>query len=165
MRLTPIDIQQCFFSTKFRGYDIQEVRAFLEQAADSLEAVITDKNKIQKKLNMIKQEITGYKKREDIFKRAILNSQKLLEESKRNAEKTSELIMAEAELKAEKILSHAQTRLVQLHQDIAELKRQRIQLESQIRATIETHSKLLDNCQEESKVTDEEDSKVKLFNK
>ena len=36
---------------------------------------------------------------------------------------------ADAEVKAEKILNRAHSRLSQLHEDIAELKRQRVQIE------------------------------------
>ena len=70
----------------------------------------------------------GYKKREEIFKRAILNSQKVLEQMKQNAQKSAELIIAEAEVNAEKMLNRAHNRLAQLHEDIAELKRQRMQI-------------------------------------
>ena len=82
---------------------------------------------------------------------------------KQNARKSAELIVAEAEVKAEKILSRAQNRLSQLHEDIAELKRQRSQIEVQIRSVIEGHAKLLDIGKEESRIREEEDGKLKLF--
>ena len=37
MNLTPLDIQQQKFKTKFRGFDIREVDAFLEQLANAFE--------------------------------------------------------------------------------------------------------------------------------
>ena len=82
---------------------------------------------------------------------------------KENARKTGELAIAEAEVKAERILNHAHNRLAQLHEDIAELKRQRMQIEVQIRAIIETHTKLMDMGQEEMRKMDEDDSKLKVF--
>ena len=84
---------------------------------------------------------------------------------KQNAQKTAERLIAEAELNAEKILNRAHGRLAQLHEDIAELKRQRMQIEVQIRAILETHTKLLDMGKEESKDADDEDLKVKLLNR
>ena len=84
---------------------------------------------------------------------------------KENAHKSSELIIANAEVKAEKILNSAHNRLSQLHEDISELKRQRMQIEAQIRSVIETHTKLLDMGKEEAKALDDADSKVKFFQK
>jgi len=82
---------------------------------------------------------------------------------KQNARKSAELVIADAEIKAEKILSRAQNRLEQLHEDIAELKRQRMQIEVQIRSIIESHSKLLEIGKEEAGIREEEDAKLKLF--
>jgi len=84
---------------------------------------------------------------------------------KKNARKSSELVIAEAEVRAEKILNRAHSRLAQLHEDIAELKRQRMQIEVQIRSVIESHSKLLEIGKDSMETSDEEDSKLKLLKK
>ena len=74
----------------------------------------------------------------------LINAHKTVEQMKANAEREARLIIADAELKAEKTLQSAHQRLAQLHQDIAELKRQRIQLESKLRSTIESYQQMLD---------------------
>jgi cell division initiation protein len=84
---------------------------------------------------------------------------------KENARKSSELIVANAEIKAEKTLNQAHNRLAQLHADIAELKRQRMQIEIQVRSILEAHSKLLDLGKEEEEALDEVESRVKLLKK
>ncbi|MEJ2098872.1 MAG: DivIVA domain-containing protein, partial [Desulfobacterales bacterium] len=35
MKITPLDIQQQKFKTRFRGFDIREVNAFLKQIAET----------------------------------------------------------------------------------------------------------------------------------
>jgi cell division initiation protein len=116
-------------------------------------------------IRRLELEIQGYKKREETFKRALLNSQKVLDQMKENARKSAELIIAESEVKAEKILNKANNRLAQMHEDIAELKRQRTQIEVQISSVIEAHSKLLEISKEGMKEMDEEDDKVRLLKK
>lgn len=165
IKLTPTDIQHKQFRVKFRGFDIREVDGFLEETATGFETLLDENEKLRGKTERLNLENQGYKKREEIFKRAILNSQKVLEQMKQNAQKTAERLIAEAELNAEKILNRAHGRLAQLHEDIAELKRQRMQIEVQIRAILETHTKLLDMGKEESKDADDEDLKVKLLNR
>ena len=165
LKITPLDIQQQQFRTRFRGFDVHEVDTFLEQMAESFESMQAETEDCMEKIQRLEHEIRGYKEREDAFKRAMLNSQKVLEQMKENARKSSELIVANAEIKAEKILNQAHNRLAQLHADIAELKRQRMQIEIQVRSIIEAHSKLLDLGKEEAKALDEVESKVKLLKK
>ena len=165
MKITPLDIQQQQFKTRFRGFDIREVDAFLEQMADAFETLQKDNQNRSEAVRRLELEIQGYKKREETFKRALLNSQKVLDQMKDNARKSAELIIAESEVKAEKILNKAHNRLAQLHEDIAELKRQRTQIEVQISSIIEAHSRLLEIGKEGMKESDEEDAKIRLLKK
>jgi cell division initiation protein len=163
VNITPLDIQQQKFKTRIRGFDVREVDAFLEQVANVFESLQRTHKGMQEEVRRLELEIQGYRKREETFKRALLNSQKVLDQMKDNARKSAELIIAEAEVKAEKILNNAHNRLAQLHEDISELKRQRTQIEVQIGSIVEAHSKLLDLSKEGAKAMDEEDAKLKLL--
>ncbi|MGW8300641.1 MAG: DivIVA domain-containing protein [Desulfobacterales bacterium] len=165
MKVTPLDIQQQQFKTRFRGFDIREVDAFLEQMAETVESLQKENQNLGDEVRRLELEIQGYRKREETFKRALLNSQKVLDQMKDNARRSAELLIAEAEVKAEKILNKAHNRLAQLHEDITELKRQRTQIEVQISSIIEAHSRLLEIGKEGMKESDEEDAKVKLLKK
>jgi len=163
MNITPLDIQQQKFKTRIRGFDVREVDAFLEQVANVFESLHRTHKGMQEEVRRLEIEIQGYRKREETFKRALLNSQKVLDQMKDNARKSAELIIAEAEVKAEKILNNAHNRLAQLHEDISELKRQRTQIEVQIGSIVEGHSKLLELSKEGAKTMDEEDAKLKVL--
>ncbi|RLB83363.1 MAG: DivIVA domain-containing protein [Deltaproteobacteria bacterium] len=163
MTITSLDIQQQQFKTRFRGFDVREVDMFLEQMADVFESLQKENKNLREEITRLKIETQGYKGREETFKRVMLNSQRVLEQMKQNASKSAELLIADAEVNAEKILSRAQNRLAQLYEDIAELKRQRMQIEVQIRSIIESHSKLLEIGKEETELREGEDSKLKLF--
>lgn len=165
MKTTALDIQQQQFKVRFRGFDIREVDKFLEQIADSFASLQQENESLHEKITRLRLESQGYKEREETFKRVMLNSQKVLDQMKKNAQKSAELVIADAEVRAEKILNRAHSRLAQLHEDIAELKRQRMQIEVQIRSVIEAHSKLLEIGKESIEISDEEDSKLKLLKK
>jgi len=81
-KITPTDIQQQQFKVKFRGFDIREVDGYLEKTATVLETLLDENEKLRGKTERLNLENQGYKKREEIFKRAILNSQKVLEQMK-----------------------------------------------------------------------------------
>ncbi len=113
MKMTPLDIQQQQFKTRFRGFDVREVDTFLEQTSGAFETLQRENEDYQEEIRRLELEIQGYKKREETFKRALLNSQKVLDQMKENARKSAELIIAEAEVKAEKILNKSHNRLAQ----------------------------------------------------
>jgi len=163
MKITSLDIQQKRFTTRFRGFDISEVDEFLEKIADEFGVLRGEQDMLEKEIGILEKENKGYRSREENFKRVMLNSQKVIEEMKNNARKSAEMINAEAEVKAEKILINAHTKLAELQDEIMELKRQRIKLNMGIRAILETHSKLLDLDEESVIKSGEEDSKVKYL--
>jgi cell division initiation protein len=163
MKITPIDIQQKKFKIKFRGFDVQDVDGYLEEIADVIETLTAENNGLREKSRRLELEGKAFRKQEESFKKVMLSSQKVIEQMKANAHKSSELIIAGAEVKAEKVLNGAHNRLAQLHEDIAELKRQRMQIVVQIRSIIESHTKLLELSNEEANTSDEADSKVQLL--
>jgi cell division initiation protein len=160
MKITPADIQQQQFRIRFRGFDVSQVDSFLERIADEFKTLIAENDNKQKEFQKLEREIQEYRDREKAFKGAMVNAQKALDDMRTNAEKEAELVVAEAEMKAEKMLGTAHNRLTQLHEDISELKRQRMQLEVELGTILEAHRKLLDMSTEA--MDDEKISEEKL---
>ena len=163
MKLTPLDIQQQQFAMRFRGFDVREVDLFLEQMASTFEQLQRDNETLKEEILRLRRESQGLKKREETFRRAMIHSQKVLENMKGNAEKQAELIIAEAEIKADKIINHAQNRLNHLQEDVTELRRQRVQIEVELNAIIEAHAKLLKISRDSMQTADTNDAKVTIL--
>jgi cell division initiation protein len=163
MALTALDIQQQRFRTKVRGLDPKEVQTFLEQAAAAFEDLQRENHRLADEVRQLQAEIEEHRNREGTFKRALMHSQKVLDQMTVNAEKQADLIVAEAENKAEQLLHQAQHRLSQLQEHITELKRQRVQIEVEIGSVIESHRRLLTIGQEQIEAADEQDEKLKVF--
>ncbi len=144
MDVTPLDIQQHQFSVRFRGFDIQEVDEFLEQIAHTLEALYEENERLDAENQTLRQEREGISAREEAVTRTATDTEKLIEQMNDTARKSAEVIIADAEVKAEKIISRASSRLGQIHEDIIQLKSQRIQMEAQLRSIIDAHFKLLE---------------------
>lgn len=144
IKITPLDIQQQRFTIRFRGYNTSEVDTFLDQVAESFVSMINEAEVLKEKIHQLGLENQDYKSREESFKRVMLNSQKVVEDMKENSRKSSELIVAQAEVDADKIISSAHERLAQLHDEINELKRQRVQFKTQLTSIIQAHSDLLE---------------------
>ena len=163
MPMTPEEIQERQFRIKFRGFDVREVDEFLERVARTYGDVLANNQQLKEEIAKAGQNLEEHRHREKTFQRTLQNSHKVLEQLKKNARKSAELIISDAEGKAERILNRAYNRLSQLHEDIAQLKRQRMQIQQQIRTIVETHSRLLDMSEQEMQAMEEQYNKVKLL--
>jgi cell division initiation protein len=165
MLLSPLEIQQKQFPNRFRGLDAKEVESFLQKVADQMSAYLKQMDELKRELEDKGRQLGEHKDREQTLKNTLISAQKTVEQMKVNAQKEAKLLVSEAEVKAERILNNAHNRLAQIHEDIAELKRQRTQFELKIRATIETYQKMLDMQKEEEAVAEDLESKLKFFTK
>jgi cell division initiation protein len=163
MALTPLDIQQQRFRIGLRGYATKDVETFLEQAANAFEDLQRETHRLADENKKLQSDIEEYQRREGTFKRALLHSQRVLDQMLENASRQAEVIVAEAETKAEKLLQHAQNRVAQLQDSIADLKRQRIQIEEEITFVIETHRRMLEAGRESARESDEQADKLKIL--
>ncbi len=163
MALTPLDIQQQRFRIGLRGYATKDVEAFLEQTANAFEDLQRETHRLADENKKLQSDIEEYQRREGTFKRALLHSQRVLDQMQENARRQAEVIVAEAESKADKLLQHAQNRVAQLQDSIAGLKRQRIQVEEEITFVIETHRRMLEAGRESARESDEQSEKLKIL--
>lgn len=144
MKITPLDIRQKQFKSAMRGLDAREVEAYLELLASEFEEVVKENIELKEELKRRQQKIDDYREREKTLQETMITAQRISEDMKAAARKEAEIILSDAELQAEKILHNANRKLVQIVDDISEMKRQRVQFESEVRGIIEGHLKLLD---------------------
>ncbi len=163
MTLTALDIQQQRFGRRLRGIDPKEVETFLEQTAGDFETLQRENHRLADEVKKLQADTEAYKRREGTFKLALMHSQKVIDQMQSNARKQAELIVAEAETRAAKLLHQAQRRLIRLQEDIGDLKRQRVQIEVQIGAVIESHRRLLEVGRQATQEMDENDEKLKVL--
>jgi cell division initiation protein len=144
MKITPLDIRQKRFDTGLRGFSRREVEAYLELLAGEFEEVVKENISLKEEIKRAQLRIEQYQERERTLQETMVTAQKISEDLKAAAKKEAEIIIADAEHQAEKIVHGAHQKLVQVVEDINELKRQRTQFESQVRSVVEAHRKLLE---------------------
>ena len=159
MKLMPLDIQQQQFSVRFRGFDTNEVDAFLETVANELEDLLKANKELKEELERKEARIWEYQNMEKILKETLLMAQTTSEEMKKNAQKTTEELMVNAQKEAtfvigrareqaEKMIVETNSRLVKIQEEINELKRKKILLKQELRFVLETHLRLLESSSE-----------------
>lgn len=165
MKVTSLDIRSHQLKTSFRGYDIREVEALRDLAANAVEEATRENSILQEKLKDATERLAEHIANENMLRDTITTAQRMVEDLKVNARKEAELLIAEARMQAEEIVRQSQDRATLLQEEIYRLKRQRIELETSIKAIIEYHSSTLIMEEGESKKADEESEKLKFFSK
>jgi len=144
MNITPLDIQQQQFKGKMLGgLDPLDVDAFLQMVAAEMESLIRENSELKEQGRKISQQLEELAQREVTLRDTMLAAQKITEEMKANAQKEATLLISEAELKGERIVADAENRLMQLNNQIHEVRRQKLQFESNLRSALESHLKML----------------------
>ncbi len=159
MRITPMDIQQKQFPVKFRGFDVEEVYAFLEVVREEMEDLLRENATLKEKLHKTEAQLQEYRDMENTLRETLMTAQQMVEDYKNNARKEAELIIREAELKADAIIKEAQEKMVKIHEDIVDLKGIRTHFKEELRRLIESHLRMLefDDVRESEQSSEPED--------
>jgi cell division initiation protein len=144
MRITPLDIQQKQFPMKFRGFDVEEVYAFLEVIREEMEDLLRENATLKETVQRLENQTKDHRDMETTLRETLLTAQQLVDEYKTNARKEAELVVKEAELKADSILKEAQEKVIKIHEDIVDLKGIRRHFKEEIKRLVEGHLKMLE---------------------
>jgi cell division initiation protein len=151
MRMTATEIRQQQFALRFfRGFDPQEVDAFLEEIADDVEELTRENALLKEQLVAVEEKSRGVEGREKTLQETLVTTQKIAEEFKENSRREAELILREAHLRAEKFMQDTREEHAKLTADINGLRRLRRQLAEELMGVITTHKRLAEQALAES---------------
>jgi cell division initiation protein len=144
MRITPLDIQQKQFPMKLRGFDVEEVYAFLEVVREEMEDLLRENASLKETVQRIENQIKEYKDMETTLRETLMTAQQMVEDYKTNARRESEIIVKEAELKADTIVKLAHEKVIKIHEDIVDLKGIRRHFKEELKRMVENHMKMIE---------------------
>ncbi len=151
MKLAPMDIQKQRFTIKFRGYDEEEVHAFLSSIAEQMEQIIKENAQLKKEVEHLKESLEEYIERENVLKNTLVTAQKASDQLRENAQKEANILIKEAEFKANKILEAAQKQLLKIKEDLMQLKMKKNYFQDNVLMQIDAIKQLIITQREEEK--------------
>ena len=152
MELTPLDIRnQNFHKKSLGGIDPEEVKAFLETAANAFEQISRERTDLTERLKVAEERVNYYRQIEKTIQDAVVTMQRTVDDVKATAEKEAEIIVAEAKARA--------VREVESTKQVAEDLRAEIEQLKQIRANYYIRSRALISGQEDLLSAMENDQK------
>jgi len=142
MRISPLDIrQQTFTARMFKGFDPEEVNAFLEDVADGLESALKENALLREQMLAMEERTRGIAEREKLLQDTLTTTQRLAEDMKEAGKREAALHVREGELQREKMLEAARGEEARILNSVQTLKRTQRQLVEELRATLDTYQR------------------------
>jgi cell division initiation protein len=147
VRMTPLDIQSHRFRRSFSGLDSAEVESFLRMVSEDYEALLRESESRRDENRRLETRLEELVANESLLKETLLSAHAICDDMRRTAVKESEVLLSEAEVRAEKILDASHRRSAQLAQDIREMRTLRTRLAAALRNDIQTHLGLIESLE------------------
>lgn len=145
MKITPIEIRQKDFEKAFRGYEKDEVDAFLLSLSQEWERVIDENKELKRRLETSEKEVTRLRDVENSLFRTLKTAEDTGANLIEQANKTADLHIKEAQMNAEAILNEARSRAKSMIEEAEEKSKDILdELQSEVK-TIENEYKYIDN--------------------
>lgn len=117
MKISPIDIRQHTFEKGFRGYNVEEVNAFLNSLSQEWERVLNESKMLKMQLEMSDKELNKLKDVEMTLFRTLKTAEETSGQITDQANKAAEKYLGESRRKSDDIVNDAKRRASMLVQD------------------------------------------------
>jgi cell division initiation protein len=143
MRITPIEIRQKTFEKNFRGYEKDEVNAFLLTLSQEWERLNDENKELRIRLEGTEREVTKLREVESSLYKTLKTAEDTGAHVIEQARVTAELHLRESQLKAEAMLSEAKTKARDTIEESDMRAREIVaEMEDRLKALVENYKKL-----------------------
>ncbi len=125
MRITPLDVRKQEFKRGMRGFDCDEVRAFLTTLADEYEAVLVDNKQLRERVLEQDEKLAEYRNLEQTLRDTLMTAERVSQEARDNARKEGELLLQEARQRVERVLAEGREHLNELRREALAVHREK----------------------------------------
>lgn len=153
--ITPEEIRAVTFDKGMRGYRIEDVDAFLQQAASDMEQLIAEKEETEQKLYILAEKIEEYRKDEDNLKTALLNAQRMGENVIREAKQKAESMLRKAGIQADDLTRIAREQVEEQEQELERAKAEVAQFKNSVLSLYKQHIESLSRLPGEEEMEEE----------
>lgn len=130
--ITPIEIRQQSFKKTFRGYDPEEVRAFLLSLSQEWEKELEESRKIKGEFEKLQANYKSLKEVESMLHKTLIQAEQSSKDVVENARNKAELKLKEAEVRSRNIVKQGIEERSRIEGDITELMARRDEITIQL---------------------------------
>ena len=118
MDLTARDINEKQFHDSWRGYDQEEVDAFLDKVAEALDNALRERETFRRRASELEQAVATSRDTEVMLKKTLVTAQQAAEEAIGKAKAKAEQLVTEAEARASRANDDARERINTLEEEV-----------------------------------------------
>jgi cell division initiation protein len=144
MKVSPLNIKKQEFNKSMRGYDKEEVEAYLEKLADEFESLQKENDTLKKELEESNERLSEFRRIEKNLQNTLLKAQESSSKSFESTKKQASLIIKEAEIKASQIIEKARENANEIRNAVIHLREERDMIISKLKAIVNTQSKIIE---------------------
>lgn len=157
MRVSPLDIRKQEFTRSFRGYEPEEVDAFLQMLSTEWEEMRDEHRRIEDQVRGLEDKIRHYERVEEALQEALQTARDSSRKTVENAEDRARNIIRNAEADADRIQGDAATRRDKLRQENTRLLNRRHELVARLRAFLTAEIEMLERFESDQIVGEHSD--------
>ena len=157
--ISALEVRKREFARRFRGYDRDEIRQFLEVLAEDLEELFRALDELERENARLGEENARHRETEATLKETLVMAQRSAESLRVASEQDAERILREAELKGEALVRQAMERVAEMERAIRELRVERKNFHLKLQGMIDMFQQVLNFDRQE----DEQESSVSLY--
>jgi cell division initiation protein len=143
MRITPLEIRQKTFEKNFRGYEKDEVNAFLLTLSQEWERILDESKELRIKLESSEREVSKLREVENSLYKTLKTAEDTGANVIEQARQSAELNLKESQLRAEAMLNEAKTKAKDTI-DESDMRAKQIlaEMEDRLKLLVENYKKL-----------------------
>ncbi|HEU5291597.1 MAG TPA: DivIVA domain-containing protein [Cyclobacteriaceae bacterium] len=143
MKITPLEIRQKAFEKNFRGYNQDEVNAFLQTLSQEWERVGDENKELRIKLEACEREVLKLREVESSLFKTLKTAEDTGANVIEQARQAADLNMRESQLKADAMLNEAKVKARNTIEEAgAKSKQTLVEMEDRLKAMVENYKKL-----------------------
>ena len=144
MAITALDIKDKQFTTKFRGYNEQEVDEFLDIIVDDYEDLVRDNRELSTRVKELEEKLAYFDEMKESLSQSVILAQETAEKVKASAADESANLINKANFNATHLIEEAKSKASEILRDATdEAKRVAIETEELKRQSRVFHQRLL----------------------
>lgn len=137
MKLTALEIKQQEFEKSLRGYDKDEVQAFLNLVSNEWEHLVAKNRELENRIEDLEEKLKHYERVEEALHETLQTAKESAEQKLTSARKDARNKIEKAEMEAESIIREATQQRQQVRQSIIRLLDRRKEIIGGIRSYLE----------------------------
>lgn len=144
MKLTPLLIKKQEFSKSVRGFNPEEVQAFLDKLSSEVDNLLRDNEDLKAEVEDLREKVVDFQKIEKNLQDTLIKAQESSSKALESTKKQTSLMIKEAEIKASQLIENARENANEIRNAVMTLNEEKDLIIAKLKAVVNSQANLLE---------------------